>query len=76
MSVSVTVLPTPRSPLAGESATPVKVGVVVSICGPLCDRPLSDRLALVPAPLAIVAPFRFTLVAASEATSVFDAATV
>ena len=47
-----------------------------TICGPLCDRPLSDRLALVPAPLAIFAPFKFTLVAASAATSVFDAATV
>ena len=31
------------------------VGVVVSICGPLWVRPVSDRLAALPAPSVMVA---------------------
>ena len=51
-------------------------GVVTSICGPLCVRPLSDSVAAVPAPLTIVAPLAFTAVAVSEATSLSEAPTV
>ena len=40
------------------------VGVVVSICGPLWVRPVSDRLAALPAPSVIVAELRLTAVAA------------
>ena len=34
--------------------SPMTVGVVVSICGPLWVRPVSDRLAALPAPSAMV----------------------
>ena len=49
-SVIVTVLPALRSPLEGDSSDEVIVGVVVSICGPLWVRPVSERLAALPAP--------------------------
>ena len=49
-SVSVTVLPASRSPLEGLSTSDEIVGVVVSICGPVWVRPVSDRLAALPAP--------------------------
>jgi hypothetical protein len=62
-SVSVTVLPVVRSPLAGDSTTDDTVGVVVSICGPLWVRPESDRLAALPAPSVMVAELRLTAVA-------------
>ena len=39
--------------------------MVVSICGPLWVRPVSDRLAALPAPSVIVAELRLTAVAAS-----------
>ena len=63
LSVSVTVLPALRSPLAGNSASDEIVGVVVSICGPLWVRPVSDRLAALPAPSVTVAELRLTAVA-------------
>ena len=44
---------------------PITVGVVVSICGPVWVRPVSDRLAVLPAPSVMVAPLRLTAVAAS-----------
>ena len=64
LRVSVTVLPALRSPLAGDSASDVIVGVVVSICGPLWVRPVSERLAALPAPSVMVAELRLTAVAA------------
>ena len=63
LSVSVTVLPASRSPLEGDSAIELITGVVVSICGPLWVRPLSDRLAALPAPSVMVAELRLTAVA-------------
>ena len=52
-SVSVTELPALTSPLEGDSAIELIVGVVVSICGPVWVRPVSDRLAALPAPSVI-----------------------
>ena len=49
LSVSVTVLPALRSPLAGDSTTDDTVGAVVSICGLPWAMPVSDRLAALPA---------------------------
>ena len=66
-SVRVTVLPASRSPLEGDSTSDDIAGVVVSICGPLWVRPLSDRLAALPAPSVMVAELRLTAVAASAA---------
>ena len=43
------------------------VATGVSICGPVWVRPVSDRLAALPAPSVIVAPLRLTAVAASAA---------
>ena len=40
---------------------------VVLICGPVWVRPVSDRLAALPAPSAIVAPLRLTAVTARSA---------
>ena len=48
--VYVTVLPALRSPLEGDSAIDEITGAVVSICGPVWVRPVSDRLAVLPAP--------------------------
>ena len=39
-------------------------GIVVSICGPLWVRPVSERLAALPAPSVTVAELRLTAVAA------------
>ena len=47
-----------------EVVTDDTVGVVVSICGPLWVRPVSDRLAALPAPSVTVAELRLTAVAA------------
>ena len=66
-SVSVTVLPALRSPLAVTPTSDAMVGVVVSICGPLWVRPESERLAALPAPSVMVAELRLTAVAASDA---------
>ena len=68
LSVSVTVLPASRSPVplvmpVPDVTTDATVGAVVSICGPLWVRPLSDRLAALPAPSVMVAPLRLTAVA-------------
>ncbi len=63
VSVNVTVLPASRSPLAGDATSEVIVGVVVSICGPVWLRLLSDRLAVLPALLVMVAELRLTAVA-------------
>ena len=69
-------MPAARTPVAGESMILVTVGVAVSICGPVWVRPVSDRLAALPAPSAIVTPVgRLTAVAASEAVF-WPAATV
>ena len=46
----MTVLPALRSPLDGDSAIEQITGVVVSICGPVWVRPVSDRVAALPAP--------------------------
>ena len=67
LSVNVTVLPALRSPLDGDSAIEVMVGVMVSICGPLWVRPESERLAALPAPSVMVAELRLTAVAVSAA---------
>ena len=56
LSVSVTVLPALRSPLAGDSVSDEMVGVVVSICGPLWVRPVSERLAALPAAVCYRCP--------------------
>ena len=68
----MTTVPVVRSPAPAvipvpEVVTDDTVGVVVSICGPLWVRPVSDRLAALPAPSLIVAPLRLTAVAASAA---------
>ena len=68
-SVTVTTLPALRSPLTGDSASEEMVGVVVSICGPLWVRPVSERLAALPAPSVTVAEFRLTAVAAARTYS-------
>ena len=64
LSVSVTVLPALRSPLEGDSTIEEIIGVVVSICGPLWVRPVSERLAALPAPSVMVAELRLIAVAA------------
>ena len=43
-------------------------GMTVSICGPVWVRPVSDRLAALPAPSVMVAPLRLMVVADSDAT--------
>ncbi len=67
LSVSGTVLPALRSPLEGDSAIELITGVVVSICGPVCVRPVSKKFAALPDPSFTVAPLRLTAVAASAA---------
>ena len=63
ISVSVTVLPTLRSPLAGDSTIELITGAIVSICGPVWVRPLIDGLTELPAPSVMVAELRLTAVA-------------
>ena len=63
----MTVLPAPRSPLEGFSTSDEIVGAVVSICGPVWVRPVSDRLAALPEPSLTVPPLRLTAVAVSAA---------
>ena len=48
---------------------------MVSICGPLWVRPVSERLAALPAPSVMVAALRLTAVAA-RAGGVLPGATV
>ena len=45
-------------------------GVMVSICGPLWVRPVSERLAALPAPSVIVAELRLIAVVVSAECSV------
>ena len=63
-SVSVMVLPALRSPLGGDFTSDEIVGVVVSTCGPLWARPVSERLAALPAASVMVAELRLMVVAA------------
>jgi hypothetical protein len=69
LSVSATTLPTLSSPLPlliplPVAATEDTAGAVVSICGPVWVRPVSDKLAALPAPSLMVAVLRLTAVAA------------
>ena len=50
-----------------DATTEDTEGAVVSICGPVCVSPDSDRLAAFPPLSCIVAPLRLTAVAASDA---------
>ena len=43
------------------------VGAIVSICGPVWVRPVSDRLAALPAPSLMVPPLRLSAVAVRAA---------
>ena len=56
-------------PLEGVSEIALIAGVVVSIWGPDCVSPPSDRLAALPLPSVMVAQLRLTAVTASDGGS-------
>ena len=72
LSVSVTRLAgieVARPADAVRIVTDDTVGGVVSICGPPWVRPVSDRLAALPAPSVTVAPLRLTAVPSGRGCS-------
>src|SRR5208283_2396916 len=77
LPASAVPLKTTVSPLTVSLEITGAAGVVVSICGPLCVRPESDRLPALPAPSVIVTPVgRLRAVAARLETELLVDATV
>ena len=60
VSVTVTVLPALKSPLAGDSTTDDTVGAMVSIRWLPWAMPVGDRSAALPALSSMVSPLRLT----------------